>query len=186
MDKKKGKNREMEGTKILIFGLDNSGKTSIVLSLKQNVNLMDYYNTSPTRGMERKFHQIGHNHFIFFDFGGQEQYRKSHLEEINNFLTGVDKIFYVIDVQDPDRYDLSLAYLKDIIDIIKNIEENYEFSIFLHKYDPNLEENERFKDGKLIKELTKKIRNIIPNSFNCGIYKSSIYTVFRKTAHLMI
>ena len=37
--------------KILIMGLDNSGKTSILLSLQKKVNLLTYYSLKPTKGI---------------------------------------------------------------------------------------------------------------------------------------
>ena len=39
-------------SKVLIMGLDNSGKTSILIALKKNTNLMSYMMIKPTRGIE--------------------------------------------------------------------------------------------------------------------------------------
>jgi len=38
-------------TKILIMGLDNSGKTSILMSLRENTNLLSYFSLKPTKGL---------------------------------------------------------------------------------------------------------------------------------------
>ncbi|NHI94057.1 MAG: hypothetical protein EAX96_16325 [Candidatus Lokiarchaeota archaeon] len=186
MDEKKSKDDKKDVFKFFLLGLDNSGKTSIVLSLTQEINLLSFCNIKPTLGKEVKRHEFHDKLFSFWDFGGQEQYRKNHLEEINGLLKGVDRIIYVIDVQDTPRYDLSLKYLADLLKILEKSEEKFEFSIFFHKYDPNLEKLEPFRDGKLIYNLTDKIKKILPSGFSCAIYKSSIYTVFKKTAHLFI
>ena len=42
----------LEQEKILVLGLDNSGKTSIVLALKGNENLLSYYSLKPTKGIQ--------------------------------------------------------------------------------------------------------------------------------------
>ena len=40
--------------KILIMGLDNSGKTSILLSLRKDTNLLSYCALKPTLGIDIK------------------------------------------------------------------------------------------------------------------------------------
>ena len=66
--------------KIIFIGLDNGGKTSIVLSLK-GLNLMSLKSSNPTRGIETSNLNINDEKFNIWDFGGQEQYRNIHLED---------------------------------------------------------------------------------------------------------
>ncbi len=166
---------EKNEVKILIMGLSNSGKTSIVLSLQKNVNLLSFYSLEPTKGIDRVEFEDKNSQFHIWDFGGQEQYRDGYLKNLNNYLTGVNKFIYVIDVQDEDKYDVSLQYFKNIFTILKKEKFSVSLSIFLHKYDPNLE-----FDEESISELIMRIRDIIPNAFEFNIFKTSIYTVFRK------
>ena len=104
--------------KVLIMGLDNSGKTSIVLCLKGVKNLLSFYSLNPTKGISiNKFRALDSN-FNIWDFGGQEQFRGDYLKNFNKHIVGTNKIIYVIDVQDIERYELSLNYLKSIINLL--------------------------------------------------------------------
>ena len=40
-----------------------------------------------------------------WDLGGQDQYRKSYLENRERFFTDIQSLFYVIDATDADRFD---------------------------------------------------------------------------------
>ena len=53
--------------------------------------------------------------YNIWDFGGQEGYRKEYLDNFEKYLTGANKIIYVIDVQDSTRYDLALEYMENVI-----------------------------------------------------------------------
>ena len=125
--------------KIVLMGLDNSGKTSIVLCLKGVKNLSSFSAVNPTRGFEiNKFHTLGSEYNIW-DFGGQEKFRTDYFENFNNHIKGTSKLIYVIDIQDRERYEISLEYLAKIIMMLKKTEINLDFSLFLHKFDPDLE-----------------------------------------------
>lgn len=121
------------------MGLDKAGKTSILLSLEKNTNLLSYCSLKPTPGINIVNLEDINSQFSIWDFGGQAQYRADYLENMDKYITGVDKIIFVLDVQDIERYELALQYLKDIVDCIKINEQNIDFSVFLHKFDPNLE-----------------------------------------------
>ena len=166
--------------KIIIMGLDNSGKTSIVLCLKGVKNLSSCSSVNPTRGFEiNKFHTLGSEYNIW-DFGGQEQYREEYFKNFKAHIKGVSKLIYVIDIQDKERYNISLEYLTRIITLLKQEKFNLDFSLFLHKFDPDLEFTNRSIKEEVIKTLTKQIRDIIPLDFPYQVYKTSIYTVFQK------
>ena len=168
--------------KVLIMGLDNSGKTSIVLCLKGVKNLLSFYSLNPTKGiMINKFESLG-SEFNIWDFGGQEQYRGDYLKNFEDHLIGSNKIIFVIDVQDVDRYEIALSFLKDIVESIKNGQIQIEFTIFLHKYDPDLKLIKKELDDNLIQDLVSKIRDTFPYDFPFSIHTTSIYTVFQKSS----
>ncbi|GAG16652.1 unnamed protein product, partial [marine sediment metagenome] len=56
--------------KIVIMGLDNSGKSSIVLCLKGVKNLTSFSAIKPTRGFEINKFKILDSDFNIWDFGG--------------------------------------------------------------------------------------------------------------------
>ena len=171
---------DTQSKKILLMGLDNSGKTSIVLSLRRNTNLLSYYSLKPTRGLDIvKFEDHGVN-FSIWDFGGQAQYRQEYLQQIDEHTKGIDKFIFVIDVQDTKRYDLALQYLEKIIEVLKKNEEVVDFSVFLHKFDPGLENLDNFDDNALSSKLIPELERIIPPTFSFQVFKTTIFTVFQK------
>ena len=167
--------------KIVIMGLDNSGKSSIVLCLKGVKNLTSLSAIKPTRGFEiNKFNTMGSD-FNIWDFGGQEKFREDYVKDFKNHIKGTSKLIYVLDIQDRDRYDLSLQYLAKIIALLQKNKLNPDFSLFLHKFDPDIELITQDINEEIIQTLIKQIIYIIQQSFPHQIYKTSIYTVFQKS-----
>ena len=167
--------------KILLIGLDKCGKTSIALCLSGIKNLMSFYSLKPTKGVNiDTFQTLGYE-YTLWDYGGQEQYRQNHIKNLRNHILKANKIIYVIDIQDTKRYDLALDYLNEFIKIIAEYKYIVDFSIFLHKWDPDLVLLKREIDENLVDDLVEKIKNIFPSYFKFIIQKTSIYTVFQKT-----
>ncbi len=168
--------------KILIMGLENSGKTSIVLVLEGKRNLLSFMKLSPTKGVNyTNIVNLGSNYTIW-DFGGQEVYRKQHIQSLDTSISGANKLIYVIDVQDLENYDKSIRYFTEIVNIIrnKNLQSELAFSVFLHKFDPDLETNHPEITSELVSDLIDKVREVIPKDFRYDLFKTTIYTVFEK------
>lgn len=180
MAKKMENLNEKSIKKIIFIGLDNGGKTSIILSLK-GINLMSLNTLNPTRGIETSNLMLSDERFNIWDFGGQEQYRIKHLEEFRINFKETDKLIYVIDIQDPERYDLAIDYLKKILNKISKDYNRIKFSLFLHKYDPNLKEVKPEITDTVVEDLISKIKQILPSKFWDEIYRTTIYTVFERT-----
>lgn len=168
--------------KILIIGLENSGKTSVLLSIKEDTNLLSYTSLHPTRGVNIETIETEESQLIIWDMGGQEKYRKDHLNKLDRYLVGTESIIFLIDVQDQEKYNIALEYLEKVIEEIKKNEVSVKFSIFLHKYDPNLAYKKEYKNIEEIvnTRLISKIDEIMPSEFDSKIFKTSIYTVFEK------
>ena len=167
-------------SKVLIMGLDNSGKTSILIALKKNTNLMSYMMIKPTRGIETTDFEEQDSVFTIWDLGGQESYRNKHLQNMPKYLHMAEKIIYVVDIQDTQRYDLAVEYFEKIMNKIKEENLTPKLSIYLHKYDPNIEFIDKSITDKMISELANKLIKRIPNGIEHIIFKTSIYTVFNK------
>ena len=162
--------------KILIMGLDNAGKSSIILSLQSNSNLMTMLKLKPTKGVKIVDVEDEEVNYFIWDYGGQEAYRMAHLESLKKGLHKAEKIIYVVDVQETSRFDASLEYLENILKICDEIQVSLHLSIFLHKCDPDYEEiNEKQLSG-LVKRMIEKI----PENIEFEVFKTSIFTVFRK------
>jgi small GTP-binding protein len=170
-----------ESKKIIIMGLDNAGKTSIVLSLEGKKNLLTYYSLSPTKDYNIVNLEILGSKYSIWDFGGQEIYLDDHLENLETYLEGTKKIIYVIDVQDIERYEKTLSFFEKILEKIKRGDNELDLSVFLHKFDPNLfSVHPRLSEEK-IDDFIGKIESIINTDFSYKIFKTSIYTIFSKT-----
>ena len=166
--------------KILIMGLDDSGKTSIVLNLKGKTNLLSFYKLKPTRGLNIENFQAISSEFSIWDFGGQEQYRKDYLNDFDTHLLGTSKLIFVIDIQNKDRYDLALDYFQKIMNLLTD-NTDVDLSIFLHKFDPDLRENHPEITKNVVDGLIQQIKYIIPSNIFYNFFKTTIYTVFDKT-----
>jgi len=172
---------EQKINKILIMGLDNSGKTSIILSLRKNTNLLSFFGLKPTQGLNVENFEVDDQIFNIWDFGGQEKYRNEYMEKWEKYSKDIDRIIYVIDVQDKDRYDSSLQYLEYIVKSLEKDEKKPDFSIFIHKLDPNISDLDEYSHKNLNTLLIKKIKETLPPKFKYQIFKTTIYTVFEKS-----
>ena len=179
MGEKESKGNKMK--KIVIIGLDKSGKTSIFLCLKGVKNLMSFYSLNPTRGIKREKISVFGSEFNVWDFGGQEQFRKDYIANFNKNILGTDKIIFVIDIQDMERYKLALDYLMEIVENLQDYNKNIGFSIFFHKYDPDIEIMNKNFDERKAELLIEEIKHRMPANFKYEIAKTSIYTIFQKT-----
>ena len=166
--------------KIVLLGLDNSGKTSIVKCLKGVKNLASFNTPRPTRGHKIDKFNMYDTNFSIWDFGGQSTYRDELFINFRNNIKETDKIIFVIDIQDQERYETSLDYLTKLYSLIQKHQIVVELSIFLHKYDPDLERITKKINEETIERLINKIRDKIPSDIPYKIFKTSIYTVFQK------
>jgi hypothetical protein len=73
---------------------------------------------------------------MVWDYGGQEAYRKRYLASETD-LKGVSFAFFLIDAQDPERFDLATAYFEKILKRAEDLEES-KMVICLHKSDPDI------------------------------------------------
>ena len=165
--------------KIVLIGLDNSGKTSILTCLRGIKRISAFNSLQPTRGEDWKSFEALNSHYVIFDLGGQRAFRDEYFNDFDKYLIGTRKIIYVIDVQDVNRYDEAIGYLEKVIDSMeKNKEIN--FSIFLHKFDPDIV-FDKVLNEKDINALIKRIKKAIPPKFNYSLHKTSIYAIFEKS-----
>lgn len=97
--------------KILIMGLNNSGKSTILLSLKGDTNLGSFTSIKATKGINISEIKNDKKILHIWDFGGQEEYRIGYLKNLKRYSTQATQLVYVIDIQDTRRYNKTLRYL---------------------------------------------------------------------------
>ncbi|MFX0153965.1 MAG: ADP-ribosylation factor-like protein [Candidatus Hodarchaeota archaeon] len=159
--------------KILFCGLESGGKTSILLLLDKKFSLLP--TVKPTIKAKRSFHtnSLLGTSIVRWDLGGQKSYRKIYLGHKSRYFTDMQSIFYVIDVQAPNKFEKSLIFLKDIINITSESHpENFQFLILLHKYDPDIKNNKEILNH--VKYLENQISSAIKD-VKYSIFKTSIY-----------
>ncbi|OLS14041.1 MAG: ADP-ribosylation factor-like 1 [Promethearchaeota archaeon CR_4] len=142
--------------KIILAGLDNAGKTSLLSVLQNKYSVIK--NLLPTRGLSRETLEFFGMSLTAWDLGGQIAYReKLYFQKPELFFSDADLIIFVIDIQDNKRYDDALDYFESIIKAINKLDEHPLFLITFNKFDPDLKENDEFikNKGALIAEITK-------------------------------
>ena len=157
------------------LGLDNAGKTSIITVITKRFGFEDeVLNLLPTRRIARDAFRFLGLEFIRMDFGGQSQYRVEYLKNPTKYISGTDLIFYVIDVQDFDRYVETIDYLDKILLYLKEEQEYPPVAILLHKFDPQLVKDKEINSRAL---TIKQALTRYSNDFDIFFFETSIYDV---------
>ncbi len=159
--------------KILFCGLESGGKTSILLLLDRRFSLLS--TVKPTIKTKRTFHinsLLGIT-IIRWDLGGQKSYRKIYLGNKSKYFTEMQSIFYVIDIQAPEKFEEAIIFLQDIMNITSESHpDNFQLLILLHKYDPDIKNKKRIIEN--ISYLENKLSSIF-KEVKFSLYKTSIY-----------
>ncbi|MFW9771453.1 MAG: ADP-ribosylation factor-like protein [Candidatus Thorarchaeota archaeon] len=148
--------------KIIVAGLDNAGKTSILTALDKKYDFhKEVISLTPTIRVEYHATEFLGQRVIFWDCGGQQKYRELYQSKPNFYFDGTDLLLYVIDVQDKERYKISLEYLEMILGyfIVNNID--VPVIVTFHKYDPEIRAHDTYLEE--IKILREKILEKYPN-----------------------
>ncbi|MFX1575104.1 MAG: ADP-ribosylation factor-like protein [Promethearchaeota archaeon] len=120
--------------KILLTGLDNGGKTSILAVVQEKFSIIK--SLLPTRGVKREKLDFFGYPIISWDLGGQVQYReKLYFNRPELFFTEADIMLYVVDIQDPDRFPESANYFREVLNSFTKLGEKPELLIVLSKSD---------------------------------------------------
>ncbi|MFX0059236.1 MAG: ADP-ribosylation factor-like protein [Candidatus Hodarchaeota archaeon] len=159
--------------KILFAGLDDSGKTSFLLSVDRKFSKL--IGLKPTIGAKvSSIEALGATIFLW-DLGGQLKLRKSYLNKAQIYLYEADLLFYFIDIKNPKRFEESIEYLNNIKKVLANFNQNTPIVYILSKGDPDI------ADLPEIKLNIKKIKNLLVETSNepkLEIYITSIFEIF--------
>ncbi len=123
--------------KLLMLGLDNGGKSSILALAQERFSVVK--DLLPTKGVKRERLDFFGFPLVSWDLGGQIQYRENYyFNKPELFFTEVDLILYVVDIQDKDRFEESANYFEEVVKVVKDLGENPPVVIVLHKSDQDL------------------------------------------------
>jgi GTPase SAR1 family protein len=168
--KKEEEPREV-ASKILFTGLDEAGKTSIILSLQREFSKIAIL--SPTRGAQRRMFDFLGKEISEWDLGGQLAYRIAYLKNPGKYFEGTEIAIYVIDIQNKPRIPEAISYFKDVIEQFNKLEIKPPIYIFLHKYDPALRRSAQNEIEALIISIKDKLR--ATKYKDLYYYETSIY-----------
>jgi len=161
--------------KIVISGLDNAGKTSLLTALEKKYDFRkDIISLTPTIRVEYQATEFLKNRVVFWDMGGQEKYRKLYEEKQDLYFADTDLLVYIVDIQDPERIETSLAYLDMILKNFKEHKMDVPLIIAFHKFDPEFMGNEQLIER--IEALRERILKLYP-SFKVLFQQTSIYNI---------
>jgi GTPase SAR1 family protein len=123
--------------KLLMIGLDNGGKTSILAVVQEKFSIIK--SLLPTRGVKREKLDFFGYPIISWDLGGQVQYReKLYFNRPELFFTEADIMLYVVDTQDPDRIPEAANYFREVLKVLIDLHESPSVLIVLSKSDQDI------------------------------------------------
>ncbi|TXT62647.1 MAG: putative ARF-like protein [Promethearchaeota archaeon] len=164
----------MKSFKIIIAGLDYAGKTSSIIALRQKYNFYEQVkNLKPTIKIEyNTFDFLNEYEINLWDMGGQAKYRKMYLDR-PAYFEDTNYIYYYIDIQDIEKITTSIDYLKELLNIFRDLEYENEIIICIHKYDPKLRRDKIVLDR--IRDIKNQL-NSIPD-FEFKFFRTSIFDI---------
>nr|MDO8109455.1 ADP-ribosylation factor-like protein [Candidatus Sigynarchaeota archaeon] len=159
--------------KIVFAGLDNSGKTSMILGLEKKYSRM--INVQPTKGVNRSQSTILGLTISVWDLGGQQQYRQQYVKDAELYLFDCDLMFYLVDVRDKKRFKESADYYSQILSVLKKFEQNPPVIVCLHKSETNTENDPSTVPVKENVEAVRKLFENASEDFSVKFFETSIF-----------
>ena len=161
--------------KVIIAGLDNAGKTSILTALDKKYDFdKEIVSLKPTIRVEYHATQFLKNRIVFWDMGGQTKFRELYKKKQDLYFAGTDLMVYIIDIQDEERFNISLEYLDSILHHFMKNKLDIPLIISFHKYDPEIRGKE--KTISIINDLKEGISQKYP-SVKILFQLTSIYDI---------
>ena len=154
--------------KVLFAGLQNSGKSSIILALQRKYSKIG--GLKPTIGVDRVGLDVLGLDIRVWDLGGQEEYRQKYFEQQDEYFSETDLLFYIIDILDSRKYYESLAYFLKIVEVFKTQGIIPKIVIFIHKIDPDIQ-----NDGIILENIEKVRVLFTQEDLEITFFNTTIY-----------
>lgn len=173
--------------KIVVAGLDNSGKTSIITYLTQilpRTEFMERIKTlAPTLGVQRYQVSIAGLPLVLWELGGQENFRQQYLQFPERYFLETHLFLFVIDCSDRERRKNAIAYLSNVLRVMKflQIDPLPPIRFFMHKID----QSDKINSEKYLQEYVQEIKTCISKEgftegpyYYTSVYDDKLRTVF--------
>ncbi len=158
--------------KILFTGLESTGKTSFILTIKRKFSGLPTILPS-TEPINEPLNFLGTT-IMKWDIPGQKDLRETILENSELYLFESDVIYYFIDVMDP-RIEESIEFLTKVMEKIHEYESKIPIIFIITKVDEDVANTAEVKDA--IAEIKKTHLKIIgdhPYKF----FSTSIFSIY--------
>ncbi len=172
-------------TKIILSGVENAGKTSVLHSIRE---MRTVRAEKPTSGMSAEVLAFAGYSLSTWDLGGQRTFREQYFRNPEFFMR-TSILLYVIDIVDETRLKDSFEYFSRLIAILKYLHETPMIAILLHKYDPEIRgpiiDQKVWHLQEDLREITQKAQFEEPLFFRTSIFDllsltRSLSTTFSK------
>lgn len=160
--------------KILLTGLDNGGKTSILAVLQDKFSIIK--SLLPTRGVKREKLDFFGFPIVSWDLGGQVQYReKLYFNRPELFFTEADIMLYVVDSQDPDRFPEAANFFREVLKTLVELKETPAILIVLSKSDQDIRKSLQWQQN--VTTVKNKFNNIAEefDQFNIDFCDTTVF-----------
>ncbi len=157
----------MGTAKIIVTGLDNAGKTSLLIALEKKFAYEpDLKKLKPTVRINRDNFTFLNQKIVRWDFGGQEKYRDEYLAHKERFFSEIDIFFFVVDVQDRERYMESVEYFEEILKFFNEKQVKLPVIVLFNKSDPDLREKPNMEKAIIsLKDMFLKVQGDVMIDF---------------------
>jgi len=164
-----------KGIKVLFTGLDNAGKSSIIAALMRDITMIPAL--KPTRGIKNRDFEFLGMQIAEWDLGGQKVYRRAYLnKDPEKIFNKTEILLSVIDIQDKERVNEALEYLKDICEVMWKLNIRPSIYVFFHKYDPVAIMGSQAELNNFTLELREKIKTML-NYPQLEVFRTSIFNL---------
>lgn len=184
--------------RILLMGPRRSGKSSIQRVVFQKMSPHETLFLESTNYLEIK--HIANNPFVQFevwDFPGdldlkEEIIFEDHVLDLKQIFQGCVALVYVVDAQDDPSTD-ALGKLHELVECARELNENINYEVFIHKVDGDLFLSEDLKidcqrdiQQQVALELEDANLDIQFSFYLTSIYDHSIFEAFSKVVQKLI
>ncbi len=166
---------------MIFAGLDAAGKTTIYKRTMEEIDPELLESLKPTRGIERHDYSFLDVDWSVWDLGGQESYRQKYLSRPEIF-NQTKALIYVVDLQDPERYEEAYNYFEEILKILVNVTPTPRIYVLFHKFDPDKVSKLRpdfYRATKIFRQADKVLGTKF-TGFATSIYSESIGLAIRR------
>lgn len=162
--------------KLIMVGLDNGGKSSILAVLQDKFSIIK--DLLPTRGVHREKLDFFGYPIISWDLGGQIQYRENlYFTKPELFFTEVDLVLYVIDTQDSERFSETASYFRQLLKSFEELKEQPAIIVVLNKSDQDVRKTLQWQ--KNVAAIKNKIELVLSDVGGFSV-KYCDTTIFQK------